>query len=71
MFRELVAGRESKKAAVERIRVELSKHSGRIDKAAKALRVSPRTLSRWLHDYGLQRFASGLRKKNNIPGPRP
>ena len=39
-------------------------------KAAVSLNVSPRTLSRWLRDYDLQDFASELRKKNKVPGPR-
>ena len=54
----------------EIVRTELRIAKGRIDLAAKRLGVSSRTLSRWLELEGLRGFASGLRKKNKIPGPR-
>lgn len=57
--------------ALKKIRATLVSQKGRVDKAANKLKVSPRTLSRWLHDHNIQKFASKLREKNNIPGPRP
>lgn len=56
------------------IRAAIIKAKGRIDLAASELKVSSRTLSRWLDLPGLQQlrhYASTLRKANNIPGPRP
>lgn len=57
--------------AAQKVRLTLAFFGGRIDKAAHTLHVSSRTLSRWLRRFGIQKFASELRAKNNVPGPRP
>ncbi len=69
--RNVAKGGWNAERALGKIRSVLQKHKGRIDLAAGELKVSSRTLSRWLNEHGLQAFASGLRAKHEIPGPRP
>jgi DNA-binding NtrC family response regulator len=71
MFRELAQGGRRRDQARARIRQRLLKTRGRVDQAAEALGVSSRTLSRWLSEHDLASFASKVRAKHHVPGPRP
>jgi hypothetical protein len=66
----LLMGPATRGRAIAMIRGALKDARGRVDLAASQLRVSSRTLSRWLSIAGLRKFASSQRKANAIPGPR-
>jgi transcriptional regulator with PAS, ATPase and Fis domain len=67
----LAEGGDKYDQAVKKIRTVLAANRGRIQDAAAKLHVSSRTLSRWIKDHNIQKFASELRKKHSVPGPRP
>jgi len=66
----LLMSKTTRERAVSMIKSALKTAHGRVDLAATQLRVSSRTLSRWLSIAGLREFASSQRKANSIPGPR-
>ncbi len=61
---------EGPESAVRRLRALLQKNHGLVSRTADKLGVSSRTLSRWLRQYKLQRFASQLRAENGESGRR-